>query len=124
MNDIHKQRWLINALRRASLRYPPASAARNRNKETYYIKSKKGKDLKRVKHTCKKCGKKDLKTTEYELDHIVPLVGPEGFKDWNTYIKNYLIDEIQFQKLCIPCHEEKSLAEGQVRKKRRKKKNA
>lgn len=115
--------WLISAVRRASLRYPPAIEARNRNKEEYYILSKKGKPMRRVKHICEQCGKKDLKTSEYELDHTVPLVGKEGFIDWNTFFERYLIDASGFKKLCIPCHESKTRAEmGDKYKERRKKK--
>src|SRR6266700_1559562 len=115
----NKKYWLINLLRRGSMRYPPRNEAASRNKETYYIKSKKGKDLKRVKHTCEKCGKKDLKSSEVEMDHIVPLVDFTGFKDWNTYIERYLIDSIGFQKFCIPCHSSKSLSEGVIRQAKR-----
>lgn len=121
--SFNKQSWLISAVRRASLRYPPAIEARNRTKETYYILSKKGKPMKRVKYTCELCGKKDLKSKETELDHIVPIVGKEGFVDWNTYFTTYLIDAAGFQLLCLPCHDVKTRLEmGDKYKERRVKK--
>ncbi len=119
MKVFNKKNWLISVLRRASLRYPPANQALQRTKETYYIKSKKGKDLKRVKWTCEKCGKPNLKSSERERDHIIPLVDLSGFKDWNSYIDRYLIDASGYQILCIPCHEAKSLSEGVIRKAKR-----
>lgn len=108
--------WLISALRRMSLRYPPANRARNRTKEVYFILSKKGKSLRRVKFTCEICGTKDLKSKEVELDHIVPLVDPKiGFTDWNTYLEKYLIQEADFQLICIPCHRIKTAKETEQR---------
>ena len=87
------------------MRYPPANRARNRTKETYYIKSKKGKDLKRVKFTCEICGAKDLKSTQVELDHTIPIVSPvTGFIGWNEYISRMFVDEQDYKLLCIPCH--------------------
>ena len=121
--SFNAKNWLISALRRASLRYPPAIEARQRTKETYFILSKKGKPMKRVKYTCEKCGKKDLKSSEMELDHIKPLVTENGFKDWNEYLENFLIDASGFQYICIPCHSEKTKAElGAKYKERRRKK--
>ncbi len=81
--------------------------------------------MRRVKFTCELCGKKDMKAQDMELDHIQPLVREEGFKDWNEFFQNYLVDASGFQYICAsPCHESKTRAEmGAKYKARRKKKS-
>jgi len=113
----NKQTWLINQLRRiSSFRYPPANKARSKNKVEYYILSKKGKQLKRVKYTCEICRTPNLKTTQVNLDHVVPVVEPAvGFVDWNTFIDRLFCDESNFQIICIPCHDIKTSLEDAQR---------
>lgn len=112
----NQKRWLVNQLRRLTLRYPPAIRAVNRTREEYFIKSKLGKDLKRVKYTCANCGKKDLKRSEMNLDHKIPVVSSEGFTDWNDFINGLFCDEENLWLICIPCHEEKTKKENEERK--------
>lgn len=115
--SFNRRTWLINQLRRLSLRYPPRIKASNRNKVVYYIKSKKGKDLKRVSYTCEKCLKAGLKGSQTNMDHVNPVVKPtEGFIDWNVYIEGLLVDENMWQRLCIPCHDIKTAKEDEERR--------
>lgn len=112
----NSKNWLIHQLRRLSLKYPPRISAINKVKTVYYIKSKKGTDVKRVSFKCELCGKEGLKSTERELDHIVPVVDIKaGFTDWNDFINGLFCDESNYQSLCIPCHREKSLKELEKR---------
>lgn len=111
----NKKTWIINALRRASFRYPPAIKAIKKSKTDYYIKAKNGNDVKRVDFTCVACKKSGLKRTQVNLDHVVPVVGPEGFVDWNTYIERMFCDEDNFQIICSECHTKKSLKENEER---------
>lgn len=112
----NKTPWLINQLRRLSLKFPPAIRATNRTREEYYILSKKGKPMKRVKYTCASCGKKDLKRSEMNLDHKIPVVGVEGFKDWNEFIEGLFCAEENLWLICIPCHDAKTASENLLRK--------
>jgi 5-methylcytosine-specific restriction endonuclease McrA len=107
----NKKTWIINALRRASFRYPPAIKAIKKARTEYYIKAKNGNDVKRVDFTCQVCNKAGLKRKEVNLDHIIPVVGPEGFIDWNNYIERMFCDESNYQIICISCHDEKSSRE-------------
>ena len=54
-------------------------------------------------------------------DHIVPVVGLEGFVDWNTYISR-MFDVIPqgIQYLCRDCHDKKTASERVERKTRRR----
>lgn len=118
--EFNRHRWLINQLRRLTLRYPPAFNYINSKKTTYYIKSKKGKDLKRVKFNCDKCGKQDLKRKEVELDHKVPVVKSEGFQDIGTFLERLFCDASNFWLICKNCHYNKSLEETKERVEYRK----
>jgi 5-methylcytosine-specific restriction endonuclease McrA len=101
----NRDNWLKNQLRRLSMKYPPAIEAINRTKEVYYITSKTGKLLRRVKFTCEMCGKKDLKRSECELDHVIPVVKPEeGFKNLQSFIEGLFCGVENFKLCCIPCH--------------------
>lgn len=121
-SPFNKKNWLVSQTRWIGRNYPPAIEANIRDKQVYYINSKKGKPMRRIKFTCAICKKINLKRTEVEQDHIIPLVGPEGFIDWNTYFNRYLCDSTNFQYLCFICHDAKTSSEGQVRAKRRQKK--
>ena len=112
----NKKNWIISQLRRTTFRYPPFIKAKNKAKTTYYILSKKGKQLKRVSYTCAKCGISNLKEKEKQMDHIIPICGPMGFIDWNSYLEGHYCDEENFQCLCIPCHKIKSDLENSIRK--------
>ena len=37
-------------------------------------------------------------------DHIVPVVGPEGFKTWDLFIERLFCEADGFRALCKPCH--------------------
>lgn len=114
----NQKSWLINQLRRLTLRYPPAIRATNRTREEYFILSKKGTKVKRVKYTCELCGKKDLKRSEMDLDHIIPVVDiDKGFTDWNDFITRLFCQEDELQLICEPCHSAKTLNENKSRRK-------
>lgn len=119
--EFNRHRWLINQLRRLTLRYPPAFNLINEKKTVYYIKSKKGKDLKRVKFSCDKCNTPDLKRKEVELDHKVPVVGSIGFQDIGTFLERLFCDASNLWLICIPCHEAKTLEENKERQENKKK---
>jgi 5-methylcytosine-specific restriction endonuclease McrA len=49
-------------------------------------------------------------------DHIIPVVGPEGFQDWNTFIARLYVEKEGFQAVCKDCHKAKTKQENQERK--------
>lgn len=126
MNDVYRKNWIIHQLRRLSLKWPLRIKAVNRTKKTYFIKSSKGTDVKRVSFTCETCGKTDLKSSEKQLDHKIPVIDPQvGFVDYNTFIERLFCDEDNFKTICLLCHQKKSSTEGEQRmfnKKQKKKK--
>jgi hypothetical protein len=48
-------------------------------------------------------------------DHIVPVVGPEGFKDWNTFIERLYVEKEGFQAIDKDCHATKTNNERKER---------
>lgn len=120
--------WLMNGLRSICRRYPPIYNKRNEGKITYYITSKNGKQMKRVKHICSLCNK-EMKNDEVRIDHIDPIVPvtgktlrENGKVDWNPIIDAMFCDSSNLQKCCHTCHSEKSRLENLQRKELRDKK--
>lgn len=119
--DSKFKQFIIALLRRGTQRWKPAQEALKDAKETYYIKSVMGKDLKRVKFKCAHCG---LFYTRKEvcLDHIQPIVPVDiGFTNWDDYINRMFCPKEGFQTLCKQCHKIKTKLEGEQRKQFRKK---
>jgi 5-methylcytosine-specific restriction endonuclease McrA len=101
--------WLKHGLRRLSYKWP----ARYKTK----VKAR----VSRGKYECSQC-KEIVGQKEIQIDHIDPVIGVEGWVDWNTYIERLFVEESQLQAICKKCHTEKSNAENSVRREAKKKK--
>ncbi len=121
-NAFRFRNWMVGALRGASRRFPPFYKKRNAAKQEYFIKTKMGKPLRRVKYQCEKC-KEWFSSKEIRLDHtdpVVPLTGfpvlDNGEDDWNTYIKRMFCEAEGLSLLCVGCHNIKTNEEKAQRK--------
>lgn len=98
--------FVIAGLRRLTYKYPPRYNCMNSAR------------TERGKYKCAQCkaivGRKDIK-----IDHIIPVVGVEGFIDWNTYIPRMFCNESNFQALCDTCHKAKTKQEKSLARKKR-----
>ncbi len=55
-------------------------------------------------YRCKMCANK-FKSTEVQVDHIIPVIDPTaGFENWNKYMSRLFCDIENLQVLCKPCH--------------------
>lgn len=116
--EFNSKNWLIHQLRRLSLKYPPRISAINKVKTTYFIKSKKGTDVKRVSFKCEKCGKEGLKNGEKEVNHKIPVVSTkEGFTNFDDFINRLFCKEEGFEILCFFCHSEITKEQNEERRK-------
>lgn len=106
--------FLINALRRASYRWPGRYKAAKRS------------HIGRNEYYCESCGL-ILTKREGQMDHILPVVDPvHGWQDLDVFAERLYCTEWGWQRLCSPCHDVKTAAENAIRKdnrKPRKKKN-
>jgi 5-methylcytosine-specific restriction endonuclease McrA len=121
-----KRVWVLQAmvfsvLRRAFRMYPPYKETLDDAKEEYYVDSKKGKKMRRVRFKCAKCSKKYARTN-IAVDHIIPVVDFTGVAkqeddtpDFNIYIKRLYCARKNLQILCLPCHKAKTKDEGKQR---------
>lgn len=110
--------FVISLLRRGTLRWKPTQEVLKEAKETYYIDSKNGKKLKRVKFKCASCNKFYCRK-EICVDHREPVVGPEGFTNFHDYILRMFCPKENLQALCKGCHKSKTKGESDARKNKR-----
>ena len=110
MSEFDKKKWVEQAIRRISYRYPPRYTAKTLAR------------VERGKYRCNIC-KGIFRDKETQMDHVAPVVNPlEGRTDWNDFIERMLPELEGWQCLCIPCHKAKSVSENVVRRTTKKKK--
>jgi 5-methylcytosine-specific restriction endonuclease McrA len=62
------------------------------------------KDPNTPKHSiCQECGN-IVNTKLTAIDHIVPVVSEEGFKDWDTFVSRLFCQVSNLRCLCEGCH--------------------
>jgi 5-methylcytosine-specific restriction endonuclease McrA len=67
-------------------------------------------------YQCAKCTKAFI-GLDVQVDHIIPVVGKEGFVSWDEYVERMFCEADNFQILCKPCHKLKTDTEKLRRKK-------
>lgn len=103
-DPITKRNWIIQALRRASYRWPGR----------YEVM--KNARMERGKYKCASC-EKIYGRKEISLDHIDPVVDPhKGFETFDTYIQRLFCPAEKWQVLCDTCHGAKSKRENEIRR--------
>lgn len=116
--DNRKKAFAIRMLRRNSLRWPPRSEAKNEGREKRVVIKQTKMGEKKVElwhYMCAKCSQW-FRDKEIHLDHIKPVVDPiAGFTTFDDFIDRLLVSKQEFQRLCLPCHAEKSVAENSTR---------
>jgi len=122
-----KKTWSVeaavfSALRRKFKTYPPYKETRDAAKVEYFVKSKHGKDMRRVHFQCAHC-QQYFKDKDIAVDHIDPVNEPEvGFVDFDTYVQRLFCPLENLQILCKSCHKKKSAEETKTRAKARRSK--
>lgn len=103
----YRKYWAINAIRKAGYRWPGRYNCSSLNK------------LARNEYFCNICGIIGGRR-DFNLDHIIPVVSEAGFQGFDSYIERHFVKEEGFQRICSSCHDEKSQAEGSIRRKKKK----
>lgn len=99
--------FVIQTLRRASYRWQPRNQCLKNSR------------VAPATYQCNHC-KKLFGPREVQVDHILPVVSLDGFKDWDSYLERMFPPLEGFQTLCKPCHEVKTKTENEERKALRK----
>ena len=98
------QKFIINALRRSSLRWPSKNTAKARA---------------RVQHGLYECNicKIRVGPKAIDVDHIEPVIDPiTGFQNYDIFIERLFCGPENLQVLCKPCHKLKSKEENRIRR--------
>lgn len=66
-------------------------------------------------HECPQCNG-TFPQNQMHADHIIPVVGPEGFQTWDMFIERLFVEADGFQAMCKECHKRITKHETNVRK--------
>lgn len=110
--DIKKKKFIIAALRRSTYRWPPRYEAKNL--------ARRGKQLNKNNrmvwmYECYICNQL-FEDKQVQMDHIIPICGDEGFRNWDEFLDNILCDIPNWGVACKPCHKAKTKRENDARK--------
>ena len=110
-----RKAFVIAVLRSGTRRYPPKYETL---KDAYVGQRLNEKTNREGKHyLCALC-EGEFPAKEIQIDHIVPVIGSEGFTTWDDYINRLFCSKDNLQAVCTECHKIKSYNEGQERKAR------
>ena len=103
-----KKSFITSVLRSGSRRWP---AKYDCIKEAYVETKINPKSGRLAKHyQCAKCGD-TFTSTNIQVDHIEPIIGPKGFTTWDDYIEKLFCPIENLQTLCKECHKAKTKRE-------------
>ena len=106
--------FVTSVLRSGMRRFPNKYKALSSACVGVRLNKSSGRQAKHYK--CAKC-KKLYTSTNVQVDHIIPVVGPEGFTTWDAFIARLFCSVENLQVLCKKCHLKKSAQERKGRKK-------
>lgn len=95
--------WLRWQLRKISLRWPARSQAMGRAR------------VERGVYKCEGC-EQLTPAKNIQADHIIPVVGNEGFTNWDDFVTRLFCPPDNYQILCKECHHVKTQAENETRR--------
>lgn len=110
--------FVTSALRAAARRWPPKFKVLAAALAGNFVNVKTGRKAHHYK--CAAC-EQVYPGKEVQVDHKKPVVGKEGFVDWDTYIDRLFCEAHNLQVLCLECHKTKTSEE---RKQAKELKNA
>lgn len=106
--DARKRSFIVSVLRSGTRKYPPKYESLNEAKTEKKVNTITGRIAQHYK--CADC-LNDFPAKNVQVDHIVPIIGPGGFKDWNDYVEKIYCQKENLQVLCLTCHDRKTKLE-------------
>lgn len=112
-----KKAFIVSVLRSGTKRYPPKFQTLNDAKTLKKVNPQ----TKRVAqhYKCNSC-LNDFPLKQVQVDHIIPVVGSQGFTTWDSFINNLFCEKENLQVLCINCHGSKTKTEREKQSLERK----
>jgi hypothetical protein len=55
-----------------------------------------------------------------KADHIIPVVGPEGFVSWDVFVARLYVEAAGFRAICKTCHDACTKEENAARREMKK----
>lgn len=109
--------WLTIHLRNVSKKWPGKNFAKDKAKVKTHVGTYLNGNPKYLNmFRCAECERQGIdklwRENDVQADHIIGVVGPEGFKDWNTYIERMFCPTEGYQILCSSHHDEKTAIEN------------
>jgi hypothetical protein len=98
-----KNSFISSALRRASCRWSPKNTTKKEAKTA------------RNTYVCALC-KKKVGNKDIRVDHVDPVVGTNGFVDWNTFIERLFVEKDGLRAICTKCHDVITKQQNDLRK--------
>ena len=107
--------FIKSALRKASTRWPPKYTVLKEAEVGRKINAASGRMA--MHYRCKGCSG-EFPAKVISVDHIEPVIPPdEGFTTWDSVIERMFCEAAGLQVLCKNCHDIKTKAERERRKK-------
>jgi len=99
VEEFNLRNFIVGLCRGAYKKTPMYADARNAAKQEYFVKSKKGSDMRRVHYKCAKCGRyfRDVKgARKIAVDHLDAVVNTKtGWTGYDTFIDRLFNGRVQ-----------------------------
>lgn len=103
--EARKKAFIVSVLRAGTRKYPPKYEVLNEAKTEKKVNTNTGRIAQHYK--CAMC-LNDFPAKNVQVDHIIPIIGPSGFTDWNDYVERIYCAKENLQVLCLTCHDQKT----------------
>lgn len=112
MATYNEKAAIRSALRRAFARSPIVREVMGKVRREVPKFKKDGSRAKKdaVQYKCGVCSEW-TKSTAIAVDHVDPVITPEGFVDWNTFVLRLFCAPENLQVICDTCHGQKTQVE-------------
>lgn len=113
MTEAAYRSWVKSLLRKGTLRWKPRSEALKQALRGKFVNEATNRLANH--YECSECGSL-VPMKQTHVDHIIPVVGEEGFTTWDDYIHRMFCEMDNLRVLCKPCHDVVTKAETAARK--------
>lgn len=118
---LNRKSWVVQRLRRLSMKWPPRNAVKKANRREYYKTRKDGSKYAKpnFEYQCNMC-KNWFADKDTCMDHIEPIIDIDQDKVseeefYGIFVTGLFCDESNFQILCKKCHDLKTKSEQEER---------